>query len=73
MNRYDPVKVLGEKSIMWESPPTIFSTRGEVLPVKEWTNTLSLFRLEIGGCSPSQRGQQLGAPKPVTAIFNVSL
>jgi beta-glucosidase len=31
------------------------------------------FRLEVGGCSPSQRGQNLGAPKPVTAIFNVTL
>lgn len=29
------------------------------------------FRLEVGGCSPSQRGQQLGAPKPVTAVFEV--
>jgi beta-glucosidase len=29
------------------------------------------FRLEIGGCSPSKRGQDLGAPKPVTAVFEV--
>jgi beta-glucosidase len=29
------------------------------------------FRLEVGGCSPSQRGQNLGAPKPVTAVFEV--
>ncbi len=29
------------------------------------------FRLEVGGCSPSQRGQNLGAPKPVNAIFEV--
>jgi len=29
------------------------------------------FRFEVGGCSPSQRGQDLGAPKPVTAIFEV--
>ena len=29
------------------------------------------FKLEVGGCSPSQRGQDLGAPKPVTAIFDV--
>ncbi|HND50067.1 MAG TPA: glycoside hydrolase family 3 C-terminal domain-containing protein, partial [Anaerolineales bacterium] len=29
------------------------------------------FKLEIGGCSPSQRGQDLGAPKPVTAVFEV--
>ncbi len=29
------------------------------------------FRLEIGGCSPSKRGQDLGAPKPVTATFEI--
>lgn len=29
------------------------------------------FKLEIGGCSPSQRGQDLGAPKPVTAVFEI--
>jgi len=30
------------------------------------------FKLEVGGCSPSQRGQELGAPKPVTAVFKVT-
>jgi beta-glucosidase len=29
------------------------------------------FRLEVGGCSPSKRGQDLGAPTPVTAVFEV--
>ena len=29
------------------------------------------FRLEIGGCSPGKRGQELGAPGPVTAVFDV--
>ena len=29
------------------------------------------FRIEVGGCSPSKRGQDLGAPKPVTAKFEV--
>jgi beta-glucosidase len=29
------------------------------------------FRLEVGGCSPGRRGQELGAPTPVTAIFTV--
>jgi beta-glucosidase len=29
------------------------------------------FRLEVGGCSPGQRGQDLGAPAPVTASFRV--
>ncbi len=31
------------------------------------------FRLEVGGCSPSPRGQSIGASKPVTALFNVTL
>jgi beta-glucosidase len=29
------------------------------------------FRLEVGGCSPSQRGQELGAPRTVVATFEV--
>jgi beta-glucosidase len=29
------------------------------------------FRLEVGGCSPGERGQALGAPKPVTATFEL--
>ena len=29
------------------------------------------FRLEVGSCSPSERGQALGAPKPVNAVFEV--
>jgi beta-glucosidase len=29
------------------------------------------FRLEVGGCSPGERGQSLGAPQPVTAVFEV--
>jgi beta-glucosidase len=29
------------------------------------------FRLEVGGCSSSKRGQELGAPMPVTAVFEV--
>ncbi|MBK7317927.1 glycoside hydrolase family 3 C-terminal domain-containing protein [Candidatus Villigracilis affinis] len=29
------------------------------------------FRLEIGGCSPSKRGQELNAPKPLFAVFEV--
>jgi beta-glucosidase len=29
------------------------------------------FRLEVGGCSPGKRGQKLGAPLPVTAVFKV--
>jgi beta-glucosidase len=29
------------------------------------------FRLEVGGCSPSLRGQALGAPKPLVKTFTV--
>ncbi|HJR80041.1 MAG TPA: glycoside hydrolase family 3 C-terminal domain-containing protein [Anaerolineales bacterium] len=29
------------------------------------------FRLEVGGCSPGKRGQDLGASKPVSAVFEV--
>ena len=29
------------------------------------------FRLEVGGCSPGKRGQELGSSAPVTAIFSV--
>ena len=29
------------------------------------------FRIEIGGCSPGKRGQELGAPAPVSAIFDL--
>ncbi len=29
------------------------------------------FRLEVGGCSPGKRGQELGASKPLTAVFEV--
>lgn len=29
------------------------------------------FHLEVGGCSPGLRGQELGAPKPATAEFDL--
>ena len=29
------------------------------------------FRLEVGGCSPGERGQELGAPAPLQTIFTV--
>lgn len=29
------------------------------------------FRLEVGGCSPGKRGQDLGSPAHVTALFNL--
>ena len=30
------------------------------------------FHLEVGGCSPGQRGQDLGAPRSVVATFEIS-
>ena len=30
------------------------------------------FQLEVGGCSPGSRGQELGAPKPVRATFIIN-
>jgi beta-glucosidase len=29
------------------------------------------FRVEVGGCSPGKRGQDLGAAKPVSAVFEI--
>ena len=29
------------------------------------------FRLEVGGCSPGKRGQELGASQPVSAVFTI--
>ena len=29
------------------------------------------FRLEVGGCSPGKRGQDLGAPVPLSAVFEL--
>jgi beta-glucosidase len=29
------------------------------------------FRLTVGGCSPSRRGLELGAPRPVSHTFIV--
>jgi hypothetical protein len=29
------------------------------------------FRLTVGGCAPGARGQALGAPAPVSAVFSV--
>jgi beta-glucosidase len=31
-----------------------------------------MFRLTVGGCSPGQRGEALGAPKPASAIFRIN-
>jgi len=37
----------------------------------ELTLEAGQFRLEVGGCSPGARGQQLGAPAPLRALFEV--
>lgn len=35
------------------------------------TLELGEFRVEVGSCSPGKRGQELGAPAPVIALFEV--
>jgi beta-glucosidase len=53
-----------------------FTITPEMMSFYDDTGKLTLepgqFRLEVGGCSPSQRGQALGAPKPVTSEFEVT-
>lgn len=52
-----------------------FSITPEMMSFYNDEGTLTLepgeFKLEIGGCSPGNRGQELGAPKPVVAFFDV--
>ena len=59
-----------------ENQKVTFSITPEMMSFFNNDGKLSLepgeFRLEVGGCSPGKRGQDLGAPKPVTAIFNLS-
>ena len=58
-----------------ESKTLKFSLTPEMMSFYNDDGRLTLepgeFRLEVGGCSPGQRGQELGAPKPVTARFEV--
>jgi beta-glucosidase len=58
-----------------ESKTLQFSLTPEMMSFYNDEGKLTLepgeFKLEIGGCSPSNRGQELGAPKPVTAMFEV--
>lgn len=35
------------------------------------TIELGQFRLEVGGCSPGNRGQDLGAPTPASTVFEI--
>jgi len=58
-----------------ESKTLRFTVTPEMMSFFNDDGTLTLepgeFRLEVGGCSPSQRGQSLGAPKPVAAVFEI--
>jgi beta-glucosidase len=58
-----------------ESRTLKFTITAEMLSFYNDDGKLTLepgqFRLEVGGCSPSQRGQDLGAPKPLVALFEV--
>jgi beta-glucosidase len=58
-----------------ESKTLEFTITPEVMSFYNDEGKLTLepgaFKLEIGGCSPSKRGQALGASKPVTAVFEV--
>jgi len=58
-----------------ESKTLKFTVTPEMMSFYDEDGKLTLepgeFCLEIGGCSPSKRGQELGAPKPVTAVFEV--
>lgn len=60
-----------------ESRTISFSVTPEMMSFYNDDGKLTLepgeFQLEIGGCSPGKRGQELGAPKPVTALFEVKL
>ena len=58
-----------------ESRPLKFTLTPEMMSFYNDDGKLTLepgeFRLEVGGCSPGTRGQDLGAPKPVSAVFEV--
>jgi len=58
-----------------ESRTLKFTVTPEMMSFYDEDGKLTLepgeFRLEVGGCSPGPRGQALGAPKPVLAMFEV--
>lgn len=58
-----------------ESKPLNFTISPEMMSFYTDDGELALepgeFRLEVGGCSPSTRGQALGAPNPLVATFEV--
>jgi len=58
-----------------ESRVIRFSVTPEMMSFYDNDGKLTLepgeFKLEVGGCSPGKRGQELGAPSPVIAYFEV--
>ncbi|KPL74850.1 beta-glucosidase [Ornatilinea apprima] len=58
-----------------ESRVISFSVTPEMMSLYNDDGKLTLepgeFKLEVGGCSPGKRGQELGAPSPVIAYFEV--
>jgi len=58
-----------------ESRTVQFTLTPEMMSLFDEQGKLKLeagaFRLQVGGCSPSKRGLELGAPTPVTAVFRV--
>lgn len=70
--------LVGFEKIMLEpgtSHTLQFSLTPEMMSFYNEDGVLALepgeFRLEVGGCSPGKRGQELGAPQPVTSIFKL--
>ncbi|MFN8400724.1 MAG: glycoside hydrolase family 3 C-terminal domain-containing protein [Anaerolineales bacterium] len=58
-----------------ESKTLTFTITAEMMSFYNDDGKLTLepgeFRVEVGSCSPGKRGQELGAPAPVTALFEI--
>ncbi len=58
-----------------DSQPVVFTITPEMMSFFDDNGQLTIepgaFRLEVGGCSPGNRGQVLGAPAPLSAEFVV--
>ena len=59
-----------------ESKTLTFTITAEMMSFYNDDGKLTLepgeFRVEVGSCSPGKRGQELGAPAPVTALFEIN-
>lgn len=59
-----------------ESKTLAFTITAEMMSFYNDDGKLTLepgeFRVEVGSCSPGKRGQELGAPAPVTALFEIN-